>query len=122
MMGLSTASIIRLFSEPSYNKKKNIAKTNVKFQIINLWMCHVCLREIWLKVWCSQNVRDFLNLLAYNLDRNDGRSVIPLGHGDPSPFPSFRTDPSAVEAVCEALRSAKFNHYSTTSGLPLARK
>ncbi|KFK40435.1 hypothetical protein AALP_AA3G372900 [Arabis alpina] len=71
---------------------------------------------------CSQNVRYFLNLLADNLDRNDGRPVIPLGHGDPSPFPSYRTDPAAVEAVCEAVRSAKFNHYSTTSGLPLARK
>ncbi|CAF2114499.1 hypothetical protein Bca4012_096372 [Brassica carinata] len=71
---------------------------------------------------CSQNVRYFLNLLADNLDRNDSRPVIPLGHGDPSPFPSYRTDPAAVEAVCDALRSAQFNHYSTTSGLPIARK
>ncbi|VVA99918.1 unnamed protein product [Arabis nemorensis] len=71
---------------------------------------------------CSQTVRDFLNLLVDNLDRNDARPVIPLGLGDPSPFPSFRTDPAAVEAVCEALRSSKFNHYPSLSGLPLTRK
>ncbi|KAL1219372.1 Tyrosine aminotransferase [Cardamine amara subsp. amara] len=71
---------------------------------------------------CSQHVRGFLDLLADKLDSNDDRSVIPLGHGDPSPFPTFRTDPAAVEAVCDALRSAKFNHYSTSTGLPLARK
>ncbi|KAL0885548.1 hypothetical protein Bca101_009531 [Brassica carinata] len=61
---------------------------------------------------CSQNVPDFMNLLADNLDRNDTRPVVPLAHGDPSPYPSFRTDPTAVEAVCDALR---FNHYSTSS-------
>uniref|UniRef100_A0A1J3GTW4 Tyrosine aminotransferase n=1 Tax=Noccaea caerulescens TaxID=107243 RepID=A0A1J3GTW4_NOCCA len=70
----------------------------------------------------SLNVRHFQNLLTENLDGNDGRSVISLGHGDPSPFSSFQTDPDAVEAVADALRSAQFNHYSSSSGLLLARK
>ncbi|XP_010555108.1 PREDICTED: tyrosine aminotransferase-like [Tarenaya hassleriana] len=67
-------------------------------------------------------IRTYIDILRSNIDHSDGRSVIPLSHGDPSPFPSFRTDPSAVDAVSEALRSANFNSYSSTTGLPLARK
>ncbi|XP_010436684.1 PREDICTED: tyrosine aminotransferase-like [Camelina sativa] len=70
----------------------------------------------------SFTIRDYLNNLISNLDGRDKRPVIPLGHGDPSPFPSFRTDQAAVEAICDAVRSTKFNNYSSSSGIPVARK
>lgn len=52
------------------------------------------------------------------------RPVIPLGHGDPSAFPCFRTAPEAVDAVAGALRSGEYNSYAnaTCVGLKLARR
>ncbi|KZV52697.1 hypothetical protein F511_23160 [Dorcoceras hygrometricum] len=66
-------------------------------------------------------VRGVLNMLIENLNANDSRPVIPLGHGDPSAFPSFRTATAAEDALCSAIRSAKFNGYSSTVGIPAAR-
>lgn len=73
---------------------------------------------------CSSavTVRGMLNLLRRHLDANDPRPVIPLAHGDPSAFPSFRTTTSAEDAICAALRSANFNCYSSTAGIPPARR
>lgn len=73
----------------------------------------------------SLSIREYLITLISHLDPHggdDGRPVIPLGHGDPSPFPRFSTDPVAVEAICDAVRSTKFNNYSSASGIPVARK
>nr|AIV98133.1 tyrosine aminotransferase 2 [Scutellaria baicalensis] len=70
----------------------------------------------------SLTVRGVLNMLMGNLNSDDTRPVIPLGHGDPSAFPSFGTTPFAVDAVCAALRSALFNGYSSTVGIPSARR
>lgn len=67
-------------------------------------------------------VRGVLNAVMANLDGNDTRPVIPLGHGDPSAFPSFRTSAFAEDAVCAAVRAAKFNGYSSTVGIPAARR
>ncbi|KAF8043337.1 hypothetical protein BT93_A1622 [Corymbia citriodora subsp. variegata] len=67
-------------------------------------------------------VRGILYQLMANLDASDGRAVVPLGHGDPSAFPSFRTTPAAEDAVVDALRSAKFNCYSPTVGILPARR
>nr|CAB3491760.1 unnamed protein product [Digitaria exilis] len=53
---------------------------------------------------------------------DDGRPVVPLGHGDPSEFPCFRTAPEAVDAVAAALRSGEHNSYSTSVGLEPARR
>ncbi|KAL0444273.1 UNVERIFIED_CONTAM: Nicotianamine aminotransferase 1 [Sesamum latifolium] len=61
-------------------------------------------------------------MLMEHLNASDPRPVIPLGHGDPSAFPSFRTTPLAEDAVCAALRSAKFNGYSSTVGILPARR
>lgn len=66
-------------------------------------------------------VRGVLNAVMGNLDGSNSKPVIPLGHGDPSAFPSFRTSNFAEEAVCAAVRSAKFNGYSSTVGIPAAR-
>lgn len=67
-------------------------------------------------------VRGVLNLLMENLNPDDERQVLALGHGDPSHFPSFRTSPLAVDAVVNALRSFRFNCYGSTVGILPARK
>ncbi|GJN04633.1 hypothetical protein PR202_ga22197 [Eleusine coracana subsp. coracana] len=50
------------------------------------------------------------------------RPVVPMGHGDPSAFPCFRTAPEAVDAAAEALRSGNYNSYSSCVGLEPARR
>ncbi|KAI4383314.1 hypothetical protein MLD38_009166 [Melastoma candidum] len=68
------------------------------------------------------SIRSVLNMLNSNIDQNDTRVVVPLGHGDPSSFPSFRTTPVAEDGLVDALRSAKFNSYSSTVGILPARR
>ncbi|CAN4104997.1 unnamed protein product [Withania somnifera] len=67
-------------------------------------------------------VRGVLNKLRSCVDPVDTRPVIPLGHGDPSAFPCFRTAPIAEDAISNAVRSAKFNGYSSTVGILPARR
>ncbi|OIT02593.1 PREDICTED: tyrosine aminotransferase-like [Nicotiana attenuata] len=68
------------------------------------------------------SIRGVLNKLMQSLDPSDTRPAIPLGHGDPSAFPCFRTTPVAVDAISDSVRSAKFNGYSSTVGILPARK
>ncbi|TXG55111.1 hypothetical protein EZV62_020367 [Acer yangbiense] len=67
-------------------------------------------------------VRAVLDSLRENLNVNDPRPTIPLGHGDPSAFPCFRTATEAEDAIVDAIRSAKYNHYPPTAGLLPARR
>ncbi|KAI3722461.1 hypothetical protein L2E82_33499 [Cichorium intybus] len=67
-------------------------------------------------------IRGVPTMLLSKLNQSDTRPVIPLGHGDPSSFPCFRTSPIAEDAIIDALRSSKFNGYSSTVGIPPARK
>lgn len=67
-------------------------------------------------------VRGVINMLMENLNADDTRSVISLAQGDPSAFPSFRTTTFAEDAVCAAVRSANFNGYSSTVGIPSGRR
>lgn len=67
-------------------------------------------------------IRGVLTMLRSKLNQSDTRSVIPLGHGDPSAFPCFRTSPIAEDAIAAAVRSAKFNGYSSTVGIAPARR
>ncbi|KAL3509316.1 hypothetical protein ACH5RR_028717 [Cinchona calisaya] len=67
-------------------------------------------------------IRGILNKLMDNLDPKDSRPTIPLGNGDPSAFPCFRTAPEAEKAISDALYSAKFNGYPSTVGILPARK
>ncbi|PVH34375.1 hypothetical protein PAHAL_8G208000 [Panicum hallii] len=55
-------------------------------------------------------------------DGGGARAVVPMGHGDPSAFPCFRTAPEAVDAVAGALRSGEHNSYATSVGLKPARR
>lgn len=86
-----------------------------------------------MKKWCFKanesigsasglTIRGTLAMLMESRDASDTRETIPLGHGDPSAFPCFRTPLSAEDAVVESLRSAKFNSYSPSVGILPARR
>ncbi|KAG8386356.1 hypothetical protein BUALT_Bualt03G0140300 [Buddleja alternifolia] len=66
-------------------------------------------------------IKGMLGLLMANTDAK-GKKVISLGIGDPTAYSCFQTTSAAQEAVVDALRSAKFNGYSPTVGLPHTRK
>ncbi|XP_015697780.2 nicotianamine aminotransferase 1-like [Oryza brachyantha] len=71
------------------------------------------------------SVRAVLDRVKAGMMAGDGggcREVIPMGHGDPSAFPCFRTTPDAVDAVAAALRSGELNSYSPGAGLEPARR
>ncbi|KAH7845042.1 hypothetical protein Vadar_034557 [Vaccinium darrowii] len=67
-------------------------------------------------------VRSVLDSIMKNLNESDKRPVVPLGHGDPSVFPCFRTTRAAEDAIVDAVRSAKFNCYSPSVGIEPARR
>ncbi|WCJ30828.1 Tyrosine aminotransferase [Euphorbia peplus] len=67
-------------------------------------------------------VRGVLNSLTANLNKEDDRPFIPLGRGDPSVFPCFRTTSVAENAIVDSVKSAKFNCYSSTVGILPARR
>ena len=75
-----------------------------------------------LKKAAAITIRGVLSTLLSNLSEEDQRPVIPLGHGDPSAFPCFRTTPVAEDAIVDAVRSANFNSYAPTVGLLPARR
>ncbi|KAG9447813.1 hypothetical protein H6P81_013941 [Aristolochia fimbriata] len=67
-------------------------------------------------------IREILNKVMSVIDSGDPRPVIPLGHGDPSAFPCFRTTPIAEQAVVTAVKSAMYNSYCPEFGILPARR
>ncbi|KAI3830619.1 hypothetical protein MKX03_016451 [Papaver bracteatum] len=67
-------------------------------------------------------VRGVLETLMDATNPEDERQTIPLGHGDPSAFPCFRTTQIAEDAIVDSLRSAKFNGYASNVGFLPARR
>ncbi|XP_074270238.1 nicotianamine aminotransferase 1-like [Silene latifolia] len=70
----------------------------------------------------SYTVREARTMIMVTMNPNDKRSMLALGHGDPSIFPCFRTCRNAEDAVVEAIQSGNFNSYATATGLLPARK
>jgi tyrosine aminotransferase len=68
------------------------------------------------------SIRGILMEIMSGLDQADTRPVIPLGHGDPSAFPCFRTASVGEDAIADSVRSGKYNSYAPTVGLLPARK
>ncbi|XP_022149561.1 probable aminotransferase TAT2 [Momordica charantia] len=60
--------------------------------------------------------------LMQSLNDEDKRVVIPLGHGDTSSVPCYRTAAAAEDAIVNAVRSDEFKRYSPTLGIPEARR
>ncbi|XP_030932807.1 nicotianamine aminotransferase 1-like [Quercus lobata] len=86
-------------------------------------------KQIWgfrgneeLKIASEITVRGFLNSLMFHVNKDDDRPTVPLGHGDPSAFPSFRTTGIAEDAIVDALRTANYNCYAPTVGVLPARR
>ncbi|CAN0915586.1 Nicotianamine aminotransferase 1 [Linum grandiflorum] len=69
----------------------------------------------------ATTIRGVYNRIVDNLNKNDVRSVIQLGQGDPSVFSCFRPDSAVEAAVKESLESAKYNCYAESVGLLPAR-
>lgn len=68
-------------------------------------------------------IKGILGLLMSNTDpKESGKRVISLGIGDPTAYSCFHASNAAQEGVVEALRSAKFNGYAPTAGLPQTRE
>ncbi|GJN04631.1 hypothetical protein PR202_ga22195 [Eleusine coracana subsp. coracana] len=67
------------------------------------------------------SVRGVLGRVKAGMVEDGARPVVPMGHGDPSAFPSFRTAPEAVDAVADALLSGEYNSYASCVGLEPAR-
>ncbi|PSS05693.1 Tyrosine aminotransferase [Actinidia chinensis var. chinensis] len=74
-----------------------------------------------LKTASAITIRGVLNEVMDNIEESGPRPIIPLGHGDPSAFPCFRTVQIAEEAIVDAARSAQFNGYASPVGIPPAR-
>ena len=77
-----------------------------------------------LKAASGFSIRVTLHTLRNTVEKkDDGRESIPLGHGDPSAFPCFRTTPMAEDAVVDVLKSATYNSYcpSVVGFLPARR-
>ncbi|KAH1098553.1 hypothetical protein J1N35_015474 [Gossypium stocksii] len=70
----------------------------------------------------ATTVRGYLNQIIARINKDNSSSVIRLGHGDPSHFPSFKTTPAAEDAIVDALRSAKHNCYAPSAGVLPARR
>ncbi|KAK9922549.1 hypothetical protein M0R45_031010 [Rubus argutus] len=70
----------------------------------------------------ATTVRGTLTVIMKNVNKNDTRPTIPLGNGDPSVFPCFRTSIAAEDAIVDSVRSGKYNCYAPTVGILPARR
>lgn len=66
-------------------------------------------------------IRGMLAYLRSHLDPK-GKSVIPLGYADPSPFECYKVAKEAEDSLVEAIRSGQYNGYAPAVGLPEARR
>ncbi|XP_022947022.1 tyrosine aminotransferase-like isoform X2 [Cucurbita moschata] len=69
----------------------------------------------------SLSVRGTLSLLSKHLNADDPRPVVPFGLADPSVYPSFRTSPSFVQPLVDAVNSGSFNSYPSSHVILPAR-
>lgn len=67
-------------------------------------------------------LRGVIYMLFDNCSRDVKKTVLPLGHGDPSVYPCFRTCIEAEDAVVNVLRSGKGNSYAPGAGILPARR
>ncbi|XP_078428289.1 tyrosine transaminase family protein [Wolffia australiana] len=70
----------------------------------------------------SRSIKGTLDRLFSAVDPSDERPLIPLGHGDPSSFPSFRTSPAAEDAIISAVRSGNHNGYRSAVNYQPAKR
>ncbi|KAF7800743.1 tyrosine aminotransferase-like [Senna tora] len=57
------------------------------------------------------SIRGILSTVRQSLNNEDSRPIVPLGHGDPTASPCFRTTTAALDAMVDAVRSGNYNNY-----------
>ncbi|KAG7584552.1 Aminotransferase class I/classII [Arabidopsis suecica] len=67
-------------------------------------------------------LRGVIYMLFDNCSKDVNKTILPLGHGDPSVYPCFRTCIEAEDAVVDVLRSGKGNSYGPGAGILPARR
>ncbi|XP_013598537.1 PREDICTED: S-alkyl-thiohydroximate lyase SUR1-like isoform X1 [Brassica oleracea var. oleracea] len=70
----------------------------------------------------SVSIKSVLSRLYDNCSKDVKKTLLPLGHGDPSVYPCFKTSVDAEEAVAESLRSGAANSYAPGVGILPARR
>ncbi|ESQ54410.1 hypothetical protein EUTSA_v10025195mg [Eutrema salsugineum] len=70
----------------------------------------------------SVSMKGTLARLFNNCSKDDIKTILPLGHGDPSVYPCFQTSVEAENAVVESLRSGAANSYAPGVGILPARR
>ena len=70
----------------------------------------------------SVSIKSVLSRLFENCSKDVKKTILPLGHGDPSVYPCFKTSVDAEEAVSESLRSGAANSYAPGVGILPARR
>ncbi|VVB11261.1 unnamed protein product [Arabis nemorensis] len=70
----------------------------------------------------SVSMKGILATLIDNCSKNINKTILPLGHGDPSVYPCFHTSVEAENAVVESLRSGAANSYAPGVGILPARR
>ncbi|KAF3488063.1 hypothetical protein F2Q69_00057544 [Brassica cretica] len=70
----------------------------------------------------SVSIKSVLSRLFDNCSKDVKKTILPLGHGDPSVYPCFKTSVDAEEAVAESLRSGAANSYAPGVGILPARR
>ncbi|XAR55539.1 Tyrosine transaminase [Bertholletia excelsa] len=113
MRGVSASPRLRLLSIVQCKYYQKMGSTKMKWEMQGNGVQ---------KAAPAITVRSVLHAIMKNLNGADERPVIHLGHGDPSGFKCFRTASVAVDAVVDAVRSAKFNCYVQAGGIGPARR
>ncbi|CAN8257515.1 unnamed protein product [Cochlearia groenlandica] len=67
-------------------------------------------------------LRGVIFMLFENCSKEVNKTILPLGHGDPSVYPCFRTCIEAEDAVVKVLRSGSSNSYGPGSGILPAKR
>nr|ACH41761.1 SUR1-like protein [Brassica rapa subsp. chinensis] len=67
-------------------------------------------------------LRGVIYMLFDNCSKDVKKTILPLGHGDPSVYPCFRTCIEAEDAVVNVLRSGNSNSYCPGAGILPARR
>ncbi|KAJ0263132.1 Tyrosine transaminase family protein [Hirschfeldia incana] len=70
----------------------------------------------------SVSIKSVLSRLFNNCRKDVKKTILPLGHGDPSVYPCFKTSVDAEDAVAESLRSGAANSYAPGVGILPARR
>lgn len=70
----------------------------------------------------SVSMKGTLARLFDNCCKDVKKTILPLGHGDPSIYRCFQTSADAEDAVVESLRSGAANSYAPGAGILPARR